>query len=80
MVEAGAYVKEDVLRGVVVLITNAPELHGYAVRSYYRALRDNFATAQPSLVTSAAWFLGVLSHHVFRRLWGTSGRGHHHPG
>ncbi len=59
MVEAGSYVKEEVVRGVVVLVTNTPQLHTYAVRSFYRALKENLATASASFVICAAWFIGA---------------------
>ena len=60
MQQAGAYVKEEVCRALIVLISNAPELHGYAARSMYRALQDSIHQAELtlSLVTSTCWFLG----------------------
>ena len=36
--QAGHYVKDDVCRAFLVLIANAPDLHGYAVRCMYRNL------------------------------------------
>ncbi|CAF2152673.1 unnamed protein product [Brassica napus] len=36
--EAGNYVKDDVWHALIVVITNAPDLHGYTVRALYRAL------------------------------------------
>lgn len=61
MQQAGAYVKEEVCRALIVLISNAPELHGYAARSMYRALKDSVDQAELtlSLVTSTCWFLGM---------------------
>lgn len=38
--QPGNYVKDDVLRSIVVVVTNAPELHGYSVRSFYRAMLE----------------------------------------
>lgn len=60
MQQAGAYVKEEVCRALIVLISNAPELHGYTARSMYRALKDSAHQAELtlSLVTSTCWFLG----------------------
>ena len=60
MQQAGAYVKEEVCRALIVLISNAPELHGYAARSMYRALKTSIDQADLtlSLVTSTCWFLG----------------------
>ena len=57
---AGAFVKEEVCRALIVLISNAPELHGYAARSMYRALKASMdqADLNLSLVTSTCWFLG----------------------
>lgn len=36
MLQAGQFVKEEVARALLVIITNANELHGYAVRTLYR--------------------------------------------
>ncbi|KAA6427411.1 MAG: AP-1 complex subunit gamma-1 [Trebouxia sp. A1-2] len=60
MQQAGAYVKEEVCRALIVLISNAPELHGYTARAMYRALKDSADQAELplSLVTSTCWFLG----------------------
>lgn len=64
MQQAGAYVKEEVCRALIVLISNAPELHGYTARSMYRALKDSADQAELtlSLVTSTCWFLGEPAH------------------
>ena len=61
MQQAGAYVKEEVCRALIVLISNAPELHGYTARSMYRALKTSIddADLNLSLVTSTCWFLGL---------------------
>lgn len=40
MVEAGIYVKEEVLRSLVVVVSNATDLQGYAVRALYRAFHN----------------------------------------
>lgn len=58
LVQAGPHVKEEVVRALVVLITNAEELHGYAVRVLYGALQQHLATAAPSLLTAGAWCIG----------------------
>ena len=62
MQQAGAHVKEEVCRALIVLISNAPELHGYAARTMYRALKESIGQADLSLslVTSTCWFLGQL--------------------
>lgn len=56
--QAGLYVKEEVCRAFVVLITNASELHGYAVRSMYRNLHAYQDVADLSLVVTALWCIG----------------------
>ena len=60
MQQAGDHVKEEVCRALIVLISNAPELHAYAARSMYRALKTSIdhADLNLSLVTSTCWFLG----------------------
>ena len=60
MLQAGAHVKEEVCRALIVLISNAPELHGYAARSMYQALKTSVDQAELplSLVTCTCWFLG----------------------
>lgn len=59
MTQAGGDVKEEVWRAFIVLLTNAPELHAYAARSLYRALRDNLAAAELSLLATATWYIGT---------------------
>jgi AP-1 complex subunit gamma-1 len=54
--KAGTYAKEEAVRGAVVLIANAPELHGYAARALFRALSDE--RAQPALTQLAVWCIG----------------------
>ncbi|CAL8470618.1 g10160 [Coccomyxa elongata] len=58
MTQAGGNVKEEVWRAFIVLLTNAPELHAYAARSLFRALRDNLAHAELSLLATATWYIG----------------------
>ncbi|BDA45799.1 AP-1 complex subunit gamma-1 [Coccomyxa sp. Obi] len=58
MTQAGGDVKEEVWRAFIVLLTNAPELHAYAARSLFRALRDNLANAELSLLATATWYIG----------------------
>lgn len=36
LLQAGQYVQEDVCRALVVLITNTPDLNGYAVRAMFK--------------------------------------------
>ncbi|CAH2047534.1 unnamed protein product [Thlaspi arvense] len=54
--EAGNYVKEDVWHALIVVITNAPDLHGYSVRALYRALLTS--SEQETLVRVAIWCIG----------------------
>ena len=58
MTQAGAAVKEEVVRALIVLISNAPELHGYAVRAFYRALASHLDRAEFALVMAATWLIG----------------------
>ena len=58
MSQAGAYVKEEVCRALSVLVTNAEQLHGYAARSSYTALKGNINQAELSLIMVSTWFLG----------------------
>ena len=59
MTQAGGDVKEEVWRAFIVLLTNAPELHSYAARSLFRALRDHLAHAELSLLATATWYIGA---------------------
>ena len=59
LTQAGAYVKEEVVRALIVLITNAPDLHGYCARAMYRALRRDLAVADPALITAGTWVIGA---------------------
>ncbi|KAL0296973.1 UNVERIFIED_CONTAM: AP-1 complex subunit gamma-2 [Sesamum radiatum] len=54
--EAGNYVKDDVWHALIVVITNAPNLHGYGVRSLYKALQT--AGEQETLIRVAVWCIG----------------------
>lgn len=40
--QAGNYVKDDVWHALIVVISNAPDLQGYSVRSLYRALQTSY--------------------------------------
>ncbi|XP_049391240.1 AP-1 complex subunit gamma-2-like isoform X2 [Solanum stenotomum] len=54
--EAGNYVKDEVWHALIVVITNASDLHGYAVRSLYRAVQK--ARDQETLFRVAVWCIG----------------------
>ncbi|KAJ6797801.1 AP-1 complex subunit gamma-2-like [Iris pallida] len=53
--EAGNYVKDDVWHALIVVISNAPDLQGYTVRSLYRLFQTS---EQESLVRVAVWCIG----------------------
>jgi AP-1 complex subunit gamma-1 len=59
MSQAGTLVDESVVRALVVLVANAPELHAYAARAAARALaRTGAGAAEASLLTWALWTVG----------------------
>ncbi|KAM0851902.1 hypothetical protein ACQ4PT_052117 [Festuca glaucescens] len=53
---AGNHVKDDVWHALIVVISNASELQGYAVRSLYTALQAY--SEQGSLLRVAVWCIG----------------------
>jgi hypothetical protein len=60
MTQAGAAVKEEAVRALIVLISNAPDLHGYAVRVFYTALRTHLDKAEFALVMASTWLIGAF--------------------
>ncbi|KAJ8451657.1 hypothetical protein Cgig2_018291 [Carnegiea gigantea] len=54
--EAGNYVKDEVWHALIVVITNAINLHGYTVRLLYRALQAS--NEQETLIKVAVWCIG----------------------
>ncbi|KAG6426400.1 hypothetical protein SASPL_110623 [Salvia splendens] len=54
--EAGNYVKDEVWHALIVVITNAPNLHGYTVRALYKAVQKS--SEQETLVRVAVWCIG----------------------
>ncbi|KAL6763207.1 adaptin N terminal region-domain-containing protein [Haematococcus lacustris] len=58
MTQAGAHVKEEVCRALIVLITNAPELHAYSARAMYRNLHAYQDVAHTSLLITGLWCIG----------------------
>ncbi|KAL0385576.1 UNVERIFIED_CONTAM: AP-1 complex subunit gamma-2 [Sesamum radiatum] len=54
--QAGNYVKDEVWHALIIVITNAPNLHGYTVRALYRAVQT--AGGQETLVRVAVWCIG----------------------
>ncbi|BBN00790.1 AP-1 complex subunit gamma-1 [Marchantia polymorpha subsp. ruderalis] len=56
MAEPGNHVREEVLRTLIVVISNAPELHGYTVRSLFRTMQH--WNGQESLAQVTVWCIG----------------------
>ncbi|KAJ4711141.1 AP-1 complex subunit gamma [Melia azedarach] len=56
LTEAGNFVKDEVWHALIVVISNASDLHGYTVRALYRAFQTS--TEQESLVRVAVWCIG----------------------
>ncbi|CAL9216101.1 unnamed protein product [Arabidopsis halleri] len=54
--EAGKFVKDDVWHALIVVISNASELHGYTVRALYKAVLTY--SEQETLVRVAVWCIG----------------------
>ncbi|MCL7022668.1 hypothetical protein MKW94_001628 [Papaver nudicaule] len=54
--EAGNYVKNEVWHALIVVISNASDLHGYTVRSLFKAFQTS--GDQESLVRVAVWCIG----------------------
>lgn len=59
MTQAGGNVKDEVWKSFIVLLTNTPELHAYAARALFRALRQHAETAQTSLLATSSWYTGA---------------------
>ncbi|KAK7386893.1 hypothetical protein VNO78_27252 [Psophocarpus tetragonolobus] len=54
--EAGNFVKDEVWHALIVVISNASELHGYTVRALYKAFQ--MSAEQETLVRVAMWCIG----------------------
>lgn len=54
--EAGNFVKDEVWHALIVVISNASNLHGYTVRSLYKAVQTS--GEQESLVRVSVWCIG----------------------
>ncbi|KAH1239174.1 AP-1 complex subunit gamma-2 [Glycine max] len=54
--EAGNFVKDEVWHALIVVISNASELHGYTVRALYKAFK--MSAEQETLVRVAVWCIG----------------------
>ncbi|KAK1316838.1 AP-1 complex subunit gamma-2 [Acorus calamus] len=55
-IKAGNFVKDEIWHTLIVVISNALDLHGYTVRSLYKALQSS--CEQESLVRVAVWCIG----------------------
>ncbi|KAL2641623.1 hypothetical protein R1flu_009210 [Riccia fluitans] len=66
MAEPGNYVKEEVLRTLIVVISNATELHGYTVRQLYRAMQR--WSGQEGLAQVALWCIGEYGEMLINHL------------
>ncbi|KAF5443179.1 hypothetical protein F2P56_035760 [Juglans regia] len=54
--EAGNFVKDEAWHALIVVISNASDLHGYSVRALYRAFQTS--AEQETLVRVAVWCIG----------------------
>ncbi|RDX94537.1 AP-1 complex subunit gamma-2 [Mucuna pruriens] len=54
--EAGNFVKDEVWYALIVVISNASDLHGYTVRALYRAFQTS--AEQETLVRVTVWCIG----------------------
>ncbi|PNY03729.1 ap-1 complex subunit gamma-2-like protein [Trifolium pratense] len=54
--EAGNFVKDEVWYALIVVVSNASELHGYTVRALYRAFQTS--AEQETLVRVTVWCIG----------------------
>ena len=43
IIQAGSHVREDLVSGIVVMISEAEDLHGYSVQKLFLALRDDIS-------------------------------------
>ncbi|XP_011100510.1 AP-1 complex subunit gamma-2-like isoform X2 [Sesamum indicum] len=56
LTQAGNYVKDEVWHALIIVITNAPNLHGYTVKALNKAVQT--AGGQETLVRVAVWCIG----------------------
>ena len=65
LTQSGAYVKDDACRALTIVIMNASQLHGYAVRAMFKALTANVAGAEAPLLMVSTWSIGKGPSWVF---------------
>ena len=41
--QAGSHVREDLVSGIIAMVSDAENLHAYSVRKMYLALRDDIS-------------------------------------
>ena len=58
-IEAGNYVREEVLSGFIRLVAHTPELQAYTASRLYTALQAD--VSQESLTIAAVWVVGEYS-------------------
>lgn len=57
----------QVCRALIVMVSNAPELHGYAVRTLYRNLQAYQDVAERSLLITSLWCIGEFGEMLVSR-------------
>lgn len=68
VLQAGNYVKDEVWHALIVVITNASDLHGYAVRSLYRAVHKVGEQVHHTFPLSSIGILVPVTHEQFSGL------------
>ncbi len=58
LVQAGGYVKEEVVRALVVLVSNTPALQAYVARTCMRTLDANLSRMDAALAMFCCWCVG----------------------
>jgi len=58
LTQAGPYVKPEIWRSLIVVITNTPELQGYMVRTLFKTVSSSLDKAAGSLVLVSVWVMG----------------------
>lgn len=64
--QAGAFVKEEIYRSFIVIVTNTPELYGYTTRMMYRKLQPLAGSPKlpESLAIVAVWCIGEFGDYI----------------
>lgn len=56
--QAGPYIKPEIWRSLIVVITNTPDLQGYIARTLYKGISGSLDKASGPLVLVSAWVVG----------------------